>query len=450
LVSPRPAALAGVPLAFAAGAIVARLLAQAPPQHLAADFKQPLIVVTAWGSRGIDFFVCIAAVVVLSTVALAFALGPRWNAGPSLAATLVLAAFALGAAFAWPVVFSSDVYAYAAYGDAVVHGHNPYHAVPHAQHGAFVDAARWQWGGVSFPASVYGPLFIAVAALATLAAGDRLPATLWMLRILAAAAFLASIVLFNDILAGRRHRRFAVAAYALNPIALWSIAEGHNDIFPLLALFGAFGLLRRGALRAAGLGRGLAPAFKLIALVPAIVAPLWIWGRRSPNAVRFGAATAIGLVLTAALALPLQLGTLVSITPHARYAPQFSFQSLVGLVPAAIVVVAATVTGVRALARGESGGALWVAIAVWLAIPNPYPWYALWIVPLAVALPPSRASLALYLATIFGVIRYLPDAFGNVPQLAGNILTIVQLAPLALAGFVEVNVSTPENSTNSR
>ena len=94
----------------------------------------------------------------------------------------------LSAALAWPVVFSSDVYAYAAYGNAVLHAQNPYLAVSHAQHGTFVDAARWQWGGVSFPASVYGPLFIGIAAIATFLAEDRLPATLWMLRIFAAAA----------------------------------------------------------------------------------------------------------------------------------------------------------------------------------------------------------------------------------------------------------------------
>ncbi len=445
----RPAALAGVPLAFAAGALVARLLARAPAPQLAVDFKQPLVVVTAWGAHGLDFFLCFAAASVLATIALAYALGPRWKAGPSLPATLLLAAFALGAALAWPVVFSSDVYAYAAYGNAVLHAQNPYLAVSHAQHGAFVDAARWQWGGVAFPASVYGPLLIGISALATFFAGDRLPATLWTLRIFAAAAFLGSIALFNHLLAGRRHRRVAVAAYALNPIALWSVAEGHNDIFPLLAVLAAFALLRRGKVSAAGIVLGLAPALKLVAVIPAIFAPLWSWGRREARSMRFAGGVAIGLVLAAALSMPLQLGTFVSMTAHAHAAPQFSFLSLVGPVPAAIVVVAAAVTGIRGLARGDDGGAAWIAIALWLAVPNPYPWYALWVVPLAVALPPSQATLALYVATISGAMRYLPDAFGDVPQLVGNILTIVQLGPLAFAGFLEVNAGRSENSASS-
>ena len=320
----------------------------------------------------------------------------------------------------------------------------------HWEHGPFVDAARWQWGGASFPASVYGPLFVGIATLATLFAGDRLPATLWMLRVFAAAAFLLSVVLLNDVLAGRKRRRFAVAAYGLNPIAIWSIAEGHNDIFPLLAAIGAFALLRRGALRMAGITLGLAPAFKLIGVLPAMLTPLWLRGRREASTARFSGALAIGLVFSAVLALSLQLRTFTAMGAHAHYEPQFSFQSLVGLVPAALVALAAAVTGLRALARGEASGAIWIAIAFWLAVPNPYPWYALWIVPLAVALPPSRATLGLYLATISGAVRYLPDAFGNVPQLMANVLTIVQLAPLALAGAVEVNSPATENAPTSR
>ena len=408
------------------------------------------MIVTAWGPRGLDFFVCFAAAIVFAAIALAYALGPRWTAGPSLPATIVVAAISLGAAFAWPVAFSSDVYAYAAYGDAVLHGHSPYVAVAHSQHGPFVDAARWQWGGVSFPASVYGPLFVGIAAFATMVAGDRLPATLWMLRIFAAAAFLASIVVFNRVLAGRRNRRFMVAAYALNPIAIWSIAEGHNDIFPLLAVLGAFALLRRGAQRSAGILLGLAPALKLVAGLPAILIPFWWRRHRAVSTLTFTGAVAIGLVLSAVLTLSLQLRTFASMNGHAHYAPLFSFQSLVGLVPAAIVALAAAVAGIRSLARGESAGALWIAIACWLAVPNPYPWYALWIVPLAVAVPPSRASLGLYLATISGGMRYLPDVFGYVPQLMANILTIVQLAPLALVGAAEVKAAATENAAPSR
>src|ERR1700693_2044772 len=118
----RPFALAGVPLAFAAGAVASRVLLRAEPQRWTADLSQPLVVVTAWRDYGLDFFVIFAL-------------------------TIALAASALIAAFSWPIVFSSDVYAYAAYGDLTLHGHNPYIPVSAAYHDRFVDAARWQWGG---------------------------------------------------------------------------------------------------------------------------------------------------------------------------------------------------------------------------------------------------------------------------------------------------------------
>lgn len=444
--------LAAVPLAFALGAIATRVLVAMPPARLAVDFAQPLVVVTAWGAYGLGPFAVLAVVITIATGALALSLAPNLRNGPSLAATLVLATLALAAALAWPVVFSSDTYAYAAYGDAVVHGHDPYLPVPRAYHDAFVDAARWQWGGGSFPACVYGPAFVALATAATLLAGDRLGATLWALRIAAALAFLIGVVLLNDALAGKRHRRAAVAAYALNPVVLWSVAEGHNDIFVLLAAFGAWAALRRGAAGVAGLVLGLTPILKLVGLVAAPATWLWLRTRRA-DATTFARAGAAGLAIAAALILPLQLKTLGAFGA-AHYTPQFSFQSVVGLVPAMLVVVAAALTGLRALWRGERDGMIWLAIAGWLALGNPYPWYALWIVPAAVFLPPSRATVALWMTTIFAALRYLPEAFGNMPHLSASILTLIGLAPLVFAVPLRaeevVNPASPEKAPHVR
>jgi len=75
---------------------------------------------------------------------------------------------------------------------------------------------------------------------------------------------------------------------------------------------------------------------------------------------------------------------------------------------ALVVVAATTLTGLRALARGYAHGALWLALAVWLAIPSPYPWYALWLLPVTLAFPPSRATLALWIATIFAAASPVP------------------------------------------
>jgi len=441
----RPFALAGVPLAFAAGAVASRVLLRAEPQRWTADLSQPLVVVTAWRDYGLDFFVIFALTIALAALALGIALGlgRERAAGPSLAATLVLAASALIAAFSWPIVFSSDVYAYAAYGDLTLHGHNPYIPVSAAYHDRFVDAARWQWGGGSFPPCVYGPAFVGIAAIGVFAGLDRIEPSLWIMRIIAALAFLGSAALLNEILRGKRYRRFAIAAYALNPVALWSTAEGHNDVLLLLAVFGAFAALRLRNVRGAGTIFGLAPLLKIIGIAGGPLVFLWLRGKRNAEAWPFAKALLVGLVVAAALILPLQLQTLGSLATHGRYEPQFSFQSLVGIVSALVVVVAAAATGLRALARGDGSGALWVAIAGWLALPNPYPWYALWILPIAVAFPPSRATLALWLATIFAALRYLPETFGNMPHLVTQILTLVALAPLMFASPARVSEREP-------
>ncbi len=428
-------ALFGVPLAFAGGAVAARLLLRSAPPRWHADLAQPLVVVTAWGGYGLGFFLIFAVAVALAAIALCLALVAlrERGAGPSLPATLVLAALALAAGFAWPVVFSSDVYAYAAYGDASLHGHNPYLPSTSAHHDPFADAARWQWGGISFPACVYGPAFVAYAAAGVLIAGDRLDASLWAMRVMASLAFLGSILVLNAALRGKYYRRFAVAAYALNPIALWSAVEGHNDTLLLLLGLAAFAWLRRGDARLSGIAFGFAPLVKFVGVIAGPATLLWLWARRDRRGRQFAAALAVALTCATAAILPLQLPALGAMAARGEYAPQFSFQSLVGIVPALVVVAATTLTGLRALARGEAQGALWLALAVWLAIPSPYPWYALWLLPVTLAFPPSRATLALWVATIFAGLRYLPETYGNMPHLAAAILTLAMFAPLACA-----------------
>jgi hypothetical protein len=430
--SARGVALAAVPAAFAVGAAAAHVLLHSAPARLANDLAQPLVVVTAWGAYGLGFFAVLAAAVAAGVAGVFVALWPAWRrgSGPSLRATLVLAAFALAAALAWPVVFSSDVYAYAAYGNALLHGRDPYVAVARSFHDAFADAARWQWGGVSFPACIYGPAFVAFAALAVLLGGGKLGATLWVLRIATSLGFLGSIVLLNAALAGSARRRLAVAAFALNPVALWSAAEGHNDVLVLLSVFAGFLWLRRGRSGLAGFALGLAPLIKIIGAIAGPVALVFLLVRRAAWTRRFAIGLLLGCALAVALIAPLQLRALEALGAHGHYAPKFSLQALLGAIPAILVACAIAALGVRDVARGRFSGIVWLAIAAWLAIPNPYPWYALWILPVAVAAPPGRAALALWAATISGLLRYLPEAFGNIDHLEAAVLTLAQLAPL--------------------
>lgn len=446
--SARGAALAAVPIAFAVGAALAHALLRAAPAQLGIDLAQPLVVVTAWGAYGLGLFALLAAAVAAGVAGLVAALWPAWRqgSGPSLRATLTLAALALLAALAWPVVFSSDVYAYAAYGDALLHGRDPYVAVARSFHDAFVDAARWQWGGASFPVCVYGPVYVAFAALAVALGGGKLGASLWILRVATALAFLGSIALLNAALAGRPRRRLAVAVFALNPVALWSAAEGHNDVLMLLAVLAAFVALRRGRTALGGVTLGLTPLVKMAGVIAGPVVLAYFWARRDPRARRFAIFLLLGCIVAGVLLVPFQLKALGALGTHGHYAPQFSLQALLGVIPALLVAGAIAALGVRDLSRGRFSGIVWLTIALWLAIPNPYPWYALWILPVAVVAPPGRPAVALWAVTISALLRYLPDAFGNIDHLQAAALTLAQLAPLVWSA-TQVNAALAQKVT---
>src|SRR5271155_2146349 len=172
-----------VALPFSAGALALRLLLHHAPSRIAKDLAQPLPVVTSWGSFGAACFTVLALTIALSAVALIVAMlrlarteehasdAPSRDGGARHAVACV-ATLALAGAFAWPAIFSSDPYAYAAYGSLALHGFDPYAPVAATVHGPLVDAARYQWNG-AFPPCVYGPLFVTLAAaiVAATAAG---------------------------------------------------------------------------------------------------------------------------------------------------------------------------------------------------------------------------------------------------------------------------------------
>jgi Glycosyltransferase family 87 len=429
----RVAVWAAIPLAFAAGGGLVRRELAAAPARIALDLAQPLIVVTAWGAFGARLFVIFALALTVASAALIGLLvaAARSSREPPLAAVLLCAALALVAALTWPVAFSSDVYAYAAYGDDLLHGRNPYLLASPGLHGAFVDAARWQWGGGSFPACVYGPLFVALAGAVVALSGDSLPLSLVALRVLACLAFLAAIALLDAALRGVSQRGVRVAAFALNPVALWSAAEGHNDVLMIGATLAGFVLLRRGRALWGGLLVGLTPLVKAIGLLAGPPAAALV---RTPLARRrFVLGLTLGALAAAALVLPLQLAGLRGLSRHGHYAAQFSLQGVLGVWPALLLAGLIAVAAVRALRAGRAEGAVRLALALWIAIPNPYPWYGLWVLPVAVAGPWNSESLALWGATISVALRYLPDAYGDMGRVPAMLTGIAEMLPLGLA-----------------
>jgi alpha-1,6-mannosyltransferase len=444
------AALAAVPLAFAAGGAVVRVALRTPPKGIATDLAQPLPVVTAWHAYGGWLWAVLAVCIAIATAAAIVAIADLRRRPPSRAAAcavFVSAAAALVAALGWPVVFSSDVYAYAAYGDLAARGLDPYVHNPVPQGDALAAAAAWQWGGVT-PPCVYGPAFVAIARLV---AGAALPAweTLLAFRLLACVAFLTAAGLFSVASAGivpARLRLGATAAFALNPVALWCVAEGHNDALMVLLAIGGAALVRRPAPLLGGFVIALASLVKAPGIALGAALALWNGAPRASRRIVMGLAA--GSAVTLAWGAPVAIRALGEVGRHGRYAPQFSTQALGawlvhGIDPSgavawgvAITVAACAciaVVGVGALRARDAMGLAWLALAVWLALPNPYPWYALWVLPIAAVALEQPPFTALWAATISIAVRYLPDAFGPMAPDRQAMIAVIELAPLLYA-----------------
>lgn len=418
------------------GAVAARVLAAHHPAALAVDFRQPLVVVTNWGAYGTAAFAILAASVVLCAAWLVAEVrrmraDARANdLGPILIAAVVGIVFAL----AWPFVFSSDLYAYAAYGDLAMRGFDPYRLAPTTVHDAFLDAARFQWSG-PFPVDVYGPGMLAIARTVTAVTGD-LAIALSSLRALAIVAFLGSVIALHAALASctPRRRFTATAAFALHPVVLWSVAEGHNDAFVALVASLAALALARGRIIVGALAVGLSPVFKATGALLVFGLALAALARRSEHrSQRAFAALVVGGAIAAAFVIPPLLPALVHVGTKGHYAPSLSLQGLVGPITALVVAAVAAVVGAMRVLRCDWRGFAWIGIATLCALPNAYPWYALWLLPFAVAAGGTFPARALGLATICNLARYLPDAAGITDVETAHLLAGFTTAPLLFA-----------------
>jgi len=126
-------------------------------------------------------------------------------------------------------LFSRDVYAYAAQGQMVTQGINPYHVGPNALGASpFLATVDPLWGNAPAP---YGPLFLMLdGALVSLSGHSPLWSVV-LLRLVALASVAATGVAVQRI-AHRlgRNDALALALTVLNPVFLYTLASaGHND-----------------------------------------------------------------------------------------------------------------------------------------------------------------------------------------------------------------------------
>lgn len=424
-----------VPGGFLAGAALCAWMLRSAPASVNVDRMQPLAVVTYWHQFGAQMWIAFALAISIASIGYAATLRGASRVPPDrlaavryLTMTMAVSALACAAALLFPVVFSSDVYAYAGYGDMALHGISPYAHARITQGDPLLDAMVWQWGNPP-PMCVYGPAFVwltqaIVAALLPL--GTAAP--LWALRVLACLALVACAPLaYAAFRTSARSTGLAAAAgIALNPIAIWSAAEGHNDTLALAIVLAGFALAARARWFAGALVVALSALLKAPGAVAAAALALTSW-RDRPRFAKTAGGAALGIALVAALAIPLEYGVRTHLAPHGHYLPQYSLQYV--SIPLTAVVIAALL----AWSYFNRPSAAYLALAAWIAVPNPYPWYAVWLLPLAFLAWNTSGAWALIALSLLTAVRYYPDVTANLSRPLSIALVAIELGvPLAL------------------
>ncbi|MEO7203191.1 MAG: hypothetical protein ABI431_09720 [Candidatus Tumulicola sp.] len=425
-------------------AIAMRVVLPHAPLGVRLQLSQPFAVLTGAGIFGAMQMSVLAIGLTVATAAY-FMLMRELSKREALdsRAIRLAASAAIGVVAAcWlvPVAFSSDVYAYAAYGQAALRGADPFARLVLSGSDQLTAAARIQWGA-AVPACVYGWGFVATAAAVMwLTVPMGLLAQLDGLRLTSSVAALACGALAYAAFPGDRTTRLRSAVLiGCNPVTLWCAAEGHNDAWA--AAVGLAGCaLARGRPRLGAFVAGAAGAFKL----PAIAAGAFVTFRRPDVWI----AALAGVTVSAAAMWPVATHWASGSNVHGGYAPQASLQGLTfvllapvagyaaarmaAIVLASCAAIALGAVGGAHLRRSERDGWVLLALAAWLLIPNPYPWYGLWLTLAAALAPASRAATVIVWTIAGSLVRYVPDAAGIPPLLISAMLSAIAIIPYAL------------------
>jgi len=395
------------------------------------------------------------------------AASPRWI---TLTAALWSAPLVLA-----PPLFSRDVYSYAAQGDLLAHGLDPYADGPAALPSQWLNSISPTWYDTPAP---YGPLFLQLARFAVGLAGGHLPVAILLLRLVA----LAGVVLVAAYLPRLARSCGVEPGHALwlglaSPLVLAHFVSGaHNDalMIGLLVAGLAYAAERRG-FAAAGL-LALAIAVKAPAAVALPFAVL-LWSARwrgrwgvAQAALRtalVAAATFIAVTVVTGLgfgwvsaalntpgasvqwtSLPTGLGIAggwiadASGNPGAVETCVAVARTAGTLATAAILVV----LGIRAWRRAGDvrfvvASCGWALLAVVVLAPAFHPWYLLWaVVPLAASTTDHRIRTALAVASAALCFLVMPDGYNlaratAVPGALLDVAVVIGLGVLAARRF---------------
>ncbi len=188
-------------------------------------------------------------------------------------AVLAFSGGLLAVAVLAPPTESHDVWSYVMIGRTVaVHQQNPYE---HPSSAYRTDPFRLRVDPVwRHTRSVYGPVFVVLAAGAVTVAGDSPWRSRVVFQALAALAVALSLLVIDRVTRGDPR---ALAFVGLNLLVIvTTVNNAHNDAYVGLAALGAVLLARRRP-AVAGLILGLAALVKVVALLPAGVLALWLF-----------------------------------------------------------------------------------------------------------------------------------------------------------------------------
>jgi hypothetical protein len=402
-----------------------------PPLFPGAEAPEFLL----WATRvlGIDALsreavgVLAAVGLVAAAAAFVWALREAWAARLSLRRIFAVAVLLHALAVIIPLFLSRDVYSYAIYGRMVsVHGVNPYVDIP----ASFINDPVYPLVSVDWidSPSVYGPAFVVVSAGITGVVGSP-PGMVLAFKVLSAVASLGTMALA---VAGARRvvperAAFAAVLVGWNPVIVFhGVAGGHNDALVGLALAGGVLLIlaRRELWGTAVLALGT--LVKISGGVPLAVAVLAAVFRK-PRGQRlraFAAHAGVGVAVALPFILPFEqtedpsLGALELTSRQGWLAPsRFVLVVLRGIantfggqvagdvievlvrIAFPLIFFVVLVRLVRHLAADPSriepplvvAAMGWATLIALMISPLLYPWYAMWLVPLAWLVPkPAR------------------------------------------------------------
>lgn len=319
-----------------------------------------------------------------------------------------------------PPLMSLDVHSYAAQGEMLDRGLDPYRIGPEFIRGPFYDPVDPRWRAARAP---YGPLALLLSRGAVVLSGHDAVWSVVLLRLVAAVSVAAAAVLVVRLAADPAVALTLVAACPLVLITLVSAA--HHEAVVAVLVLGALVAQRSGrsflavALAAAALADKLPGAVALGTLGVLHLSETTGWGSRLRVLARDGLAVACVWV-PLALAVPDPLGWVKALsTPglgHTGYAP-VSLVAFVTRIPEDLVRAAGEILSVLVVGRllltvrrrplGATVG--WGLLAVALLGPVLYPWY---LAPAALVLATTDGAVARWMSAACGAWGLLLRAPG--------------------------------------